>query len=171
MYLWRGKNRRDKRNLLLGGDLFWGAEKGAKNLAHEDSVLRVELEEKHVSYYGSKVRALMIQYLSTPNGRREVELLVAELEKNAQFNSMLSLSDNEEENETLKRNIFDIFKDFCLPETEYIDKDGLKKLFSDLQLTMSKREFDVYVKKLNLQGKTAAVNFDGFFDGKLSERE
>jgi hypothetical protein len=166
MYIWRGKNRRDKRNLLLGGELFWGAEKGAKNFEHEDHVLRLEREEAHVKYYGRKIKALMIQYLSTPNGMVEVELLVNELEKNQLFANMLTLSDNEDQNEELRANVFNIFQEFCLPETTYIDKDGLMKLFSELQLTMSKRKFDTYATKLNLIKKGAAVDFDGFFDSK-----
>jgi hypothetical protein len=170
MYIWRGKNRRDKRNLLIGGDLFWGAEKGAKNFEHEDNVLRLELEEKHVAYYGKKVRALMTQYLQTVNGKREVELLLTELDKNLQYTSMLALTDDEDANETLKANVFNIYQQFCLPETTYIDKEGLMKLFSDLQLTLSKREFDKYAKKLNLQSKGAAVDFDGFFDGKQAQQ-
>lgn len=147
--------------------MFWGAEKGAKNFEHEDNVLRLELEQAHVSYYGKKIRALMIQYLSTINGKKEVELLVNELEKNLQYNTVLAITDDEEANESLKANVFNIYQAFCLPETTYIDKEGLMKLFSDLQLTLSMREFDIYVKKLNLQGKGAAVDFDGFFDGKL----
>jgi Ca2+-binding EF-hand superfamily protein len=91
---------------------------------------------------------------------------VDELEKNLQYSTMLKLTDNEEANEALKANVFNMYQGFCLPETTYIDREGLMKLFSDLQLTMSKREFEQYVKKLNLQGKGAAVDFDGFFDGK-----
>lgn len=165
MYVWRGRNRRDKRNLLLSGTTFWGAEKGAKNFEHEDNVLRLENEEEHINYYARKIRALLIQYFQTENGRKEVELLIQEQEKSLADAPSLLVKDTEEENELLRANVFDIFQAFCLPETTYIDKDGLARLFSDLQLTMTKRHFEQYLVKLNIKAKGSAVDFDGFFDG------
>ena len=165
MYIWRGKNRRDKRNLLLGGERFWGAEKGAKNFEHEDSVLRLEKENEHVQYYGKKIKALMIQYLSTEKGMNEVELLLKELEKTEHFATMLSLKDNNEHNERIKANVFDLYQSFCLPETTYIDKDGLAELFRDIQMTMSKSHFEKYLTKLNLKQKGSTADFDGFYQG------
>jgi hypothetical protein len=165
MYIWRGKNRRDKRNLLLSGETFWGAEKGAKNFEHEDNVLRLEREADHIRYYSNKIKALMTQYLDTEKGHKEVDLLVLEREKFIDPNETL-IKQTEEENELVRANLFDIFVKFCLPETTYISKEGLKDLFSDLQLTMSERSFNKYVKKLNLERKDAAVDFDSFFNGK-----
>lgn len=168
MYIWRGRNRRDKRNLLLSGTTFWGAEKGAKNFEHEDNVLRLEKEEEHIQYYSKKVRALLTQYYMTENGRKEVEVLIDEQEKQAAVGTSVLIKDTEEENELIRANVFDIFQAFCLPETTYIDKEGLANLFSDLQLTMTKRHFDQYLVKLKIKAKGSAVDFDGFYDGKIA---
>lgn len=79
---------------------------------------------------------------------------------------MLLLSGDEEKDERIRANVFDIFQAFCVPESTYIDKNGLKSLFSDLQLTMSQKQFEKYLVKLNIQKKGAAVDFDGFFESK-----
>lgn len=167
MYVWRGKNRRDKRNLLLLGETFWGAEKGAKNLEHEDNVLRLERENEHVEYYARKVKALMTQYLATPNGLKEIDLLLAEQDKTSDGAVLMLLTGDEEKDERIRANVFNVYQGFCVPESTFIDKTGLKNLFSDLQLTMSQRQFQKYLVKLNIQKTNKAVDFDSFFDGTV----
>lgn len=103
----------------------------------------------------------------TENGRKEVEILIQEQEKQVAAGASILLKDTEEEKELIRANVFDIFQAFCLPETTYIDKEGLGNLFSDLQLTMSKNQFEQYLVKLKIKAKGSAVDFDGFYDGNL----
>ena len=169
MYVWRGKNRRDKRNLLLLGETFWGASKGAEDHEAEDAALTIDLEQKHIDYYAVKVKAMMEMYLTNPEGNNEVDLLIDEMKKAAATAANFV---NVDEIEQFKRDdtkvtVRDLFLKYSLPGAEeYINSEGLKNLFSDLQMTMSKKQFLKYVKMLNIEEKHSAVEFESFYEGE-----
>jgi hypothetical protein len=81
MYIWRGKNRRDRRNLNLSTEFVWGATKNEPLKDDEDGYLREDHEQHHVEYFKHKIRILMHEYLNSANGEIEIELLTRELEK------------------------------------------------------------------------------------------
>lgn len=170
MYVWRGKNRRDKRNLLLLGETFWAASKGAQSNELADANLREELEQKHVDYYAVKIRALMEMYMTNPGGKNEIALLIDVLNKaDSRLAGFVRSDDiNEMKREETRTNLFDIFKRYTLPGLDLIDEQGLAKLFGDLQMTLSKKEFYAYLKRLNITTKDTAVDFDGFYQGERS---
>lgn len=82
MYIWRSKNRRDKRNLLLLGEVGWtvSAEDAISPIA-EDELLRNEKEKEFVQYFTKRIVNLMETYLETNDGLKEVDLVRRELER------------------------------------------------------------------------------------------
>lgn len=159
MYIWRGKNRRDKRNLLLSGEYGWGCEKGASSYSKTENEIRLENENKHIEYYDVKIRLLMEQYMNTNDGKDEILLLIKEIEKEQP--SYLVFDDIQ-----AKELLFDIYKSFCIPDTTKINKDGLRNLMINLNLIITKKDFDNFIKKLNLHKvEVLSVDFESFYKG------
>ena len=80
MYIWRGKNSRDRRDLSTSSFFKWGAYKGATTKNDGDSQLRYDGEMKHVNYFGTKIYMLMYNYLNTENGKKELDAMISHLE-------------------------------------------------------------------------------------------
>jgi hypothetical protein len=100
MYIWRRKNRRDRRNLLLSGPFVWGAPKGEYNTDAEDDMLRHEGEAQHTGYFRDRIRVVMHEYLNSVNGLAEVEHLITYMDEAAR---RLALLEAEEELARIKR--------------------------------------------------------------------
>eukprot|EP01031_Cornospumella_fuschlensis_P032662 gene32662-39488_t len=81
MYIWRSKNRRDKRNLLLLGENGWTASAEDVSPIAEDEILRNEKEKEFVQYFTKRIVDLMEKYLDTSDGLREIDLVRRELER------------------------------------------------------------------------------------------
>jgi len=168
MYVWRDRNRRDKRNLLLYGEAYWGAEKGAQDFHVEERRERLEGELRHVEYYRHKVRQLMNEYLTTKDGGLEVSLVIDQMEQSAAFDYLTDIG-SVGSNAHMRDDVMQIFRKFSLADDpEEIDQVGLERLFSDLQLSMTKKQFNAYLKKLQVVSLKTRVHFSEFYDGKLS---
>lgn len=59
----------------------WGPPKGEFLRTLEDEKLRHEGEAAHVNYFVTKVREVIFNYLNTKDGKAEIDLMVAELDK------------------------------------------------------------------------------------------
>jgi len=129
--------------------------------------MRSDLEAKHVAYYTTNVKHVMQQYLSTKNGMKEVDLVVGEMDK-SDSGSLLDHEGGEQE-EALRLNIFDMYESFCLPDSTHIDREGLKRLFADLRLDMTKKHFEAYMRKLKIFDVEAVSDFDTFFAVLMEE--
>ncbi|RYH18262.1 hypothetical protein EON65_27410 [archaeon] len=81
MYIWRSKNRRDKRNLLLLGEVGWTASADDVSPIAADEILRNEKEKEFVQHFTKRVVSLMDSYLDTNDGLKEVDLVRRELER------------------------------------------------------------------------------------------
>jgi len=166
MYVWRDRNRRDKRNLLLYGETYWGAEKGASGYHLEERRVRLEGELRHVEYYRHKIRLLMNDYLKTKDGEVEVSLVIDQMEELAAFDYLTDIG-SVGANAHIKDTVMEIFQNFSLAsDPEEIDQVGLEKLFSDLNLVMTKKQFNAYLKKLQVVSLKSRVHFTDFYDGK-----
>lgn len=120
MYIWRGKNRRDRRNLLLLGDNAWTSSHDDHNFEEEDEKLRYEKELQHVEYFSKRVRQLMEEYLDTDEGKFEINLLrkELELERRAQERLIDSEENRINDAETMRKNVMEIFRRYAIPGSE-----------------------------------------------------
>ena len=80
MYIWRGKNRRDRRENKLQGLFGWRADPSVRNDRLEDDILRQEQEEIHVGYFRHNIRVIMHNYLNSQNGLLEVSRIIQHLD-------------------------------------------------------------------------------------------
>lgn len=120
MYIWRGKNRRDRRNLLLLGDNAWTSNHDDHNYEEEDEKLRYEKELQHIEYFSKRVRQLMEEYLDTAEGNFEINLLrkELELERRAQERLIDSEENRINDAETMRKNVMEIFRRYAIPGSE-----------------------------------------------------
>jgi len=94
MYIWRGKNRRDHRNLATSSPLaVWGPPKGESQKYDNDVLLRYDGEMAHVGYFKKKTHMLMHDYLSTENGKIEIKYLVRHLGSNERLDDLANVDD------------------------------------------------------------------------------
>lgn len=169
MYIWRGKNRRDKRNHLIFGEKFWTVGSDDIFQDEEDEAIRCEGEEKHIKYFTDRVKKVVQDYLEAPEGRIEIDLLAEAIRKKREKDYNFVAEDTLFENEfiNLKENLYEIFKKFALSDELSIDKKGLMNLVSDLKIKFTKKEFEQYATNLDLNGKNAVIYFDEFFESKI----
>jgi hypothetical protein len=169
MYIWRGKNRRDKRNLLLSGEAQWGPSKEARNHASEDEMLRYEGEKKHVGYFTFKIELLMQQYLDTTEGKIEVDLVMKEIKKNKAVNSAFrNFGDlDTDQQAVMKKNIYEIYRMFSVDYSPKINREGLKALLAHLNMKVPEKGFDLYCRKLNLTEMNLLIDFEVWYNRKL----
>ena len=103
MYIWRGKNRRDRRENVLIGHAAWVPREITHNPdlhAEEDELLRFEQEKKHVAYFSNQISDIMNGYLETETGKKELNLVVQEIEKDKERSNKLK-TDTEKYKELL----------------------------------------------------------------------
>lgn len=81
MYIWRNRNRRDRRENKLDGLFTWGPSKEACDTMESDDILRQEGEEIHTGYFHDRIRVVMHEYLGTNNGKAEVDKMIQHLDE------------------------------------------------------------------------------------------
>jgi len=191
MYIWRRKNRRDRRNLLLSGPFVWGAPKGEYNTDAEDDMLRHEGEAQHTGYFRDRIRVVMHEYLNSVNGLAEVEHLITYLDEAAR---RLALLEAEEELARIKReggkakaldkdkvvvvpmemkkkkNIYEIFRKYDADGGGTIDKDELRVLLTDLKVPMSDEELEELMDELDEDGG-GDIGFEEFYNWFVREAD
>lgn len=177
MYIFRGKNRRDHRNLLTSSPLaVWGTPK--EDYRANDALLRWELEQKHVEYFVKRIHQLMYQYLNTDNGKKEVSYIVSHLESRA----AKALAD-EIENETdpdkraklklhktasiapealKKKNIYEVFRKYDSDGSGNIDMDELRVLLTELNVPMKDEELRELMSELDADNE-GGIDFEEFY--------
>ncbi len=169
MYIWRGKNRRDRRSNALAGSSLWGVPSGSHNHEAEDELLRYEGERNHIEYFAQKTKFLMEKYLGTPHGREEVDLLLDDISRlHERLSGFVKLSElNKEKKITIKKNVRVLFGNFSISGSNLITVDGLKAMLSDLEMTMNKEEFDEYRGRLIWEDTTDGLllDFEDFYTG------
>lgn len=164
MYIWRGKNSRDKRNLLLLGEAGWTAASDDKSHVREDEQLRCEKEAEHVQYFLKRVRPLITSYLHTDAGQKEIDLLRREMERSRRTNAVV------DDSETLKRSIHEIYREFTIEkDSDMIDRDGIKALLSNLGMTVSETQFKKYLRKLRFSADKDLIPFEDFYNRKPTQ--
>lgn len=168
MYIWRNKNRRDKRNQLLLGEQGWTKASDDRDHEADDEILRFELEHKHVDYFKARIRQLMESYLETPSGQVEIEILRRDLELYRHNNDdiLLDLDRELREKEEMMISMRELFRRFGSQEYEEITRKGLKALLSHIQMEMNEKQFLVYSEKCGFTEDKKTITFQEFYDGK-----
>eukprot|EP00981_Chlorochromonas_danica_P010150 scaffold3051_cov167-Ochromonas_danica.AAC.9 len=164
MYIWRGKNSRDKRNLLLLGEAGWTANTEDRSHALEDEALRCAKEVEHVQYFREKVSSLMASYLDSADGKKEIDSLRRELDRRGRQ----SVGEKSEDDpDLMKRSIHAIFKEFTVSkDSDDIDRAGLQGLMSHLGMSASEKQFKAYLRRLHFTAERETVTFEAFYKGK-----
>jgi hypothetical protein len=226
MYIWRGKNRRDRRDFALCGEQLYvppqitrdpDTDAALGNKA-SDELKRYEGECKHIEFFTHQIADIMNGYCNTPPGIKELELVMNEVKRDREKNEKL-MSEHEKQHELkkeLKPIVFQMFSIYSVAhETEaqatdkyvqatkkrelelkyvgdaldYVDpsleirKSGLIRLLADLNIYMSKSQFEAFLHALdyyrmgNLKAlghgaahvdsstlEAAGVNFEVFYE-------
>ena len=168
MFIWRGKNSRDKRHNLIAGDVFWTTNHHTKDHTEEEQRLCYEREQEHVRYFTKRIKKLMEDYLNTAHGKVEVDLMKKELHKYRENATNFTSKEDQilNERESTKKNFELLYKKFVIKDTMYINSEGIKALLRELKMDMSKKEFESYLAKINLSGKEDVLEFEDFYHGK-----
>lgn len=150
MYIWRGKNRRDRRNFLLDGVFSWGPSSKACLHNSGDETLRMEKELFHVQYFKTTVKDLISKYLLTSNGAHEIELVSFILSEENKTKYDLMLHDQKDSINQLEIDIIkaqQLFRKHSIKESDKMDVDGLNSLLIYINANLSKSELEKYLKK------------------------
>jgi hypothetical protein len=169
MYIWRNKNRRDKRNHLKLGEKAWTASSDDHDHRIEDEILRQQLELQHINYFKQRIEILITQYLETPSGSHEVEILRRELElyRRNQEDILHREERLKNEVETTRNNLKLLFRQFGDKEYEEMNRHGLMQLLAYLQMTMNQKEFELYCEKCGFSEQQKVITFDDFYNRKF----
>ena len=186
MYIWRGKNRRDRRGLLTSLEFVWGAPKNDEsNVAERELELREEGEEIHVGFFRRRIRGLIGEYLETDDGKIEIDLVVKELEKEASRRDELhqkklkgelkEVDDEDADTEIApelknKQNIYEVFRRFDTDGSGAIDKDEMAELITVLNVPMKDEELDKLMDELDADGG-GGVDFEEFYNWFINEAD
>lgn len=79
MYIWRRRNRRDRRGNAQLGTLEWRPRFLATERQLQDLQLREQREEDYIALKVERGRQLMYEYLKTSSGVEEIERVAEEL--------------------------------------------------------------------------------------------
>jgi Ran GTPase-activating protein (RanGAP) involved in mRNA processing and transport len=186
MYIWRGKNRRDKRNLLLLGEQGWTADDHDKNHNEEDERLRYGKEKQHVEYFSKRIRHLMEKYLETEEGGEEINCLRRELElaRRQQRKLMDTAEHRLNEADMMKKNVLEIFRRFSIPGSEiftvsengekafeggFLNEEGLQNMLAFLSIHLSNKQLKKYKDRLHFDDIKVTVSFEEFYGVFLSD--
>lgn len=186
MYIWRGKNRRDRREQLTGGVFFWGPPKGTENKIADDEILRQEFEDKHVFTFQQRNRKLIFNFLNTKQGQYEIGLVADEMDRlNTEKLKATKLEAGEkliDENgqeivieavpEEMKKRatIYEIFRKFDEDGSDSIDRNELRTLLDELRVPMTDDELVVLVNRLDTDGG-GEIDFEEFYAWFVSEAD
>ena len=180
MYIWRGKNRRDRRQYKLSGPFVWGAAKGSHSTELEDDILRQEGEEAHVNYFHDSIRVTIFKYLNTVEGKIEVDYVIKELEEDAKklaiaeaLAAAKAAGGGGQVDLTKvvvvpaemkkKKNIYEIFRKYDADGSDSIDKGEIRILLDELNVPMTKEELDELFEELDEDGG-GEIDFEEFYN-------
>lgn len=197
MYIWRSKNRRDRRHFRLSGPAGWGPPRSETSTEVADDLLRHEGEAQHVGYFHDRIRVVMHQYLNSSNGRDEVSHLVGALDEAAR---RLAIAKAEEEAEaeaaartankgsktrkavdhskivvvpeemTKRKNIYEIYRKFDADGSGGMDQNELKVLLDELKVPMTAEELEALFDELDEDGG-GEIEFEEFYNWFQREAE
>lgn len=196
MYIWRSKNRRDRRHLRLSGAAAWGPPRGETSTEVADDLLRHEGEAVHVGYFHDRIRVVMHKYLNSSNGKDEVGLLVGALDEAAR---RLAIAQAEAEAEaeaaartaskgkprraldhsklvvvpaemTKRKNIYEIYRKFDADGSGGIDQNELKVLLDELKIPMTPEELEAVFAELDEDGG-GEIEFEEFYNWFVREAD
>eukprot|EP01041_Mallomonas_annulata_P005712 gene5712-11530_t len=174
MYVWRSKNRRDRRGFLTSGSALWGAPDGSKETSKEDERYRQEHEKEFVGNYKRHMKTLIFEYLSTKHGQIEIQCVGVEIEK---ANKILRDAEEAEHKKNKsfmptsvvaapgmneKAAIEKIFNKFDSDGSKSIDRQELKVLLSVLKVELTEEKLDKLLRELDADG-TEEIEFEEFY--------
>ena len=172
MYIWRGRNRRDRRNLKLSKEHTWGPSKQAVEL-DEDEDLRVRMEAEHINSMVKRTYVRIFKYLDTKQGKNEIELVAHEIES---MHEVAAGHDDESEEIFVppemkkKKNIHEIFRKYDADGSDSMDQGELKVLLDELNVPMNEEELDELWEELDEDGG-GEIDFDEFYNWFVREAE
>ena len=186
MYIWRGKNRRDRREYLLSGLALWGAPKDTANRNADDEIIRHDLEQKHIQTFQQRTRVTIFRYLNTKQGQLEINHIVDEIDrlnqeaaKAARLEAGQSLF-GENGNEIVieavpeemkkKANIYEIFRKFDEDGSDSIDRNEMRVLLDELKVPVTDDELAELIKKLDGDGG-GEIEFEEFYNWFVMEAD
>ena len=185
MYIWRGRNRRDRRENKLSGLFGWGADKTSKSTQQFDDILRQEQEEVHTGYFRDRVRIVIHQYLGTENGKLEIKQMVNHLNEVAKEKAIkearaAALSSGQKfdatkvktvnDAVTKRHNIYEVFRKFDADGGGTLDPDELRVLLDELKVPMTDEELGALFEELDEDGE-GGIDFDEFYTWFIAEAE
>jgi len=113
MYIWRRKNRRDRRaNAHLGARLWQPRFPASKQLL-DDLSLREQREQHYISLRLENGRQLMYEYLKTSSGAEEIERVAEELRR---------LREGMPRKAPLREVVHEVFRNFDADRSGAIDR-------------------------------------------------
>jgi hypothetical protein len=185
MYIWRGRNRRDRRENKLAGLFAWGADKTAYSTVQFDDILRQEQEEIHTGYFHDRIRVVMHEYLGTETGKQEVQKMILHLDESAKDKAHKGAREEAEArgekfnaakvvviNEALtkRHNIYEVFRKFDADGGGTLDPDELRVLLDELNVPMTDEELVELFEELDEDGE-GGIDFDEFYTWFTAEAE
>lgn len=168
MYIWRNKNRRDKRNNLLNGIKAWfDKDSNLRKEIENDIILRENNEKKHIQYFFDIVRKAIHDYLNTPNGHEEIDLVITEIELNEKKKKDLNINDDVHDFvEQRKTIIHEIFRTFDADGSNSIEIEEMRALLKQLNIKIEEEAFQELFKSLDIDGG-GGIDFEEFYTCKF----
>jgi len=185
MYIWRGRNRRDRRENKLAGLFGWGADKAAYSTVQFDDILRQEQEEIHTGYFHDRIRIVMHEYLGTKMGKEEVQKMILHLDESAKEKAHKEAREEAEargekfdagkivvinEAVTKRHNIYEVFRKFDADGGGTLDPDELRVLLDELNVPMTDEELVELFEELDEDGE-GGIDFEEFYTWFTAEAE
>lgn len=185
MYIWRGKNRRDRRENKLQGLFGWRAHPTVRNERLEDDILRQEQEEIHVGYFRHNIRVIMHNYLNTQNGLLEVSRIIQHLDEVAHKKAVeeaeaAALESGEKFDkskivaipaEIKKRsNVYEVFRKYDADGGGTLDMEELSVLLEELKIFMTEQEMEDLFDELDEDGE-GGIDFEEFYNWFTAEAD
>lgn len=195
MYIWRGKNRRDRRDFLLDGPLLWGPRKQDVDTDKQDDLLRHESEAEHMKFFHDKTRRVMFDYLLTPEGQEEIRLVAIEIDRvDAQYKRKQKLAqekaaanaaaaikdgkltledvaemaqfDPDAQEKERKKTVYEVFRKYDVDGSDSIDVFEMRKLLNEIKMKLTDEEFVALFKSLDTDGG-GEIDFEEFYGCKF----
>lgn len=113
MYIWRRKNRRDRRANAHLGTRLWQPRFPASKQLLDDLSLREQREQDYVSLRLENGRQLMYEYLKTSSGAEEIERVAEELRR---------LREGKPRKAPVREAVHEVFRNFDADRSGAIDR-------------------------------------------------
>lgn len=185
MYIWRGKNRRDRRENKLQGLFGWRAHPSVRNERLEDDILRQEQEEIHVGYFHQNIRVIMHNYLNSKNGLLEVSRIIGHLDEMAMKKAVeeaeaAALESGEKFDKTKivavpaeikkRSNVYEVFRKYDADGGGTLDMEELTVLLEELKIFMTEEELENLFDELDEDGE-GGIDFEEFYNWFTAEAD